>query len=235
MKQYWLQFGSGDPRTYTGLAPTLVIFKSFSGVALSAPGITEPIAGSGLYKFEYNPSFSVAFLADAATTSPGSTGRYVTGVLDPVHVIDERLPEMGTTLVAVGNSAAVMGGSLAVMGNSLGVMGGSLSVMGTTLAALGASSAVMGSTLSAIATNVMAIGSSLTAIDAKIGETTASFGNTATDPGTLYGYLKRIQEHHEGNANFNKTTGVWSIYSRGSSTMLREKTLTNTSSEAAKT
>jgi hypothetical protein len=234
MKQYWLQFGSGDPRNYTGLTPSLVIFKSFSGVALTAPGLTEPISGSGLYKFEYNPSFSIAFLADGSA-SISASGRYIAGVLDPSHVVDERVSDMGATVVAIGSSAAVMGNSLAVMGGSLSVMGGSLVAMGNTLAAIGLSAGVMGTSLSALGSTVMAIGSSLTAIDAKIGTTASSFGDTLTDPGTIYGHLKRIQEHLEGNATFNKSSGLWYIYSRGSSTMLRAKTLANTSSQATKT
>lgn len=73
------------------------------------------------------------------------------------------------------------------------------------------------------------------AVDEKVGTTSDSFGSTATDPGSVLGYLKRNQEFLEGNAVFTKSTGTWDIYSRGSSTLLREKTLTNTISAANKT
>lgn len=72
-------------------------------------------------------------------------------------------------------------------------------------------------------------------VDQKVGFGTDSFGSTAIDPGTMYGMIKRLQELLEGNAVFNKSTGVWDVYSRGSSTLLREKTLTNTTSSATKT
>lgn len=73
------------------------------------------------------------------------------------------------------------------------------------------------------------------AVDERVGTTSDSFGSTSVDPTTLLGYAKRGQEILEGNAVFNKSTGVWDIYSRGSSTLLREKTLTNTVSQATKT
>lgn len=73
------------------------------------------------------------------------------------------------------------------------------------------------------------------AVDEKIGFTTDSIGSTAVDPSTVLGYLKRSQEFSEGNAQFTKSTGIWSVYSRGSSTLLTEKTLTNTTTAAGKT
>lgn len=72
------------------------------------------------------------------------------------------------------------------------------------------------------------------AVDQKVGFTTDSFGSTSVDPSTLMGFAKRALEDAEGNAVFNKTTGIWDIYSRGSSTLLREKQLTNTVSTATK-
>jgi len=73
------------------------------------------------------------------------------------------------------------------------------------------------------------------AVDEKVGTTTDSFGSTSVDPDTIFGYVKRNMEFNEGNANFNKSTGVWDISSRGSSTLLREKILTNTTTAAGKT
>jgi len=73
------------------------------------------------------------------------------------------------------------------------------------------------------------------AVDEKVGYTTDSFGSTATDPSTLMGFAKRNQEFQEGDSVFTKSTGLWDIYSRGSSTLLREKDLTNTTTSATKT
>jgi hypothetical protein len=72
------------------------------------------------------------------------------------------------------------------------------------------------------------------AIDEKAGYTSDSFGSTATDPSTLFGYLKRLQELLEGDATYTKTSGVWQISSRGASTLLREKTLANTTTSSTK-
>jgi len=71
-------------------------------------------------------------------------------------------------------------------------------------------------------------------VDERLGTVADSFGSTAIDPTTAIGYLKRIQEWLEGNASFAKSTGTWTVYSRGSSTLLQTKTLTNTTSTAAK-
>lgn len=72
------------------------------------------------------------------------------------------------------------------------------------------------------------------AVDEVLGQTSDSFGSTSVDPGSAMGYLKRALEFNEGNADFQKATGVWSISSRGSSTLLRTKTLTNNITEADK-
>jgi hypothetical protein len=70
------------------------------------------------------------------------------------------------------------------------------------------------------------------AVDQAIGYATDSFGSTATDPTTLYGQAKRNQEFNEGAKVFTKSTGIWDIYSRGSSALLLEKTLSNTTTSA---
>lgn len=70
------------------------------------------------------------------------------------------------------------------------------------------------------------------AVDQTIGQPTDSFGTTLTDPSTVLGYCKRSQEFNEGNKTYTKSTGIWDIYSRGSSTLLREKTLANSVTSA---
>lgn len=72
-------------------------------------------------------------------------------------------------------------------------------------------------------------------VDERLGTVADSFGSTSVDPTTVLGYLKRLQEWLEGNANFAKSTGTWQVFSRGSSTMLQQKALTNTTSSATKT
>lgn len=155
-KDYWLKFGSGDPRTNSGLTPTFIIFCGPTGVTYPTPGITEPTVGTGAYYFNYGTTTSIFFTVDGGA-GLSSGDRYVSGVLDPIQVVDQR---MGTT--------------------------------------------------------------------------SDSFGSTAVDPQTVLGYLKRNLEWLEGNASFNKSTAEWSVYSRGSSTLLTVKDLTNTTSTATK-
>jgi hypothetical protein len=156
-KQYVLKFGSGDPTAYTGLAPTMTVFSAGGLTSLVGPGISEIIAGQGLYFFSYGPTQSITFKADGGAALAAGD-RYIVGVLDPLQAVDE-----------------------------------------------------------------------------KLGNLTDSYGSTSADPGSVLGYLKRNQEFQEGNAVFTKSTGIWDIYSRGSTTLLREKALTNTTSAAGKT
>lgn len=91
-----------------------------------------------------------------------------------------------------------------------------------------------GSSLSASERYIVGILDPVQAVDENIGQPYDSYGSTSSDPSTLLGYAKRNLEVQEGDATFNKTTGVWDIYSRGASTLLREKTLQNTSGNISK-
>lgn len=156
-KTYWLKFGSGDPAPYSGLFPTFTIFSLQGLTAISAPGITETPAGSGLYQFQYGPTLSVIFKADGgAILSAGD--RYITATLDPIQAVDQQL-----------------------------------------------------------------------------GFQTDSFGSTSADPGSIWGFVKRFQEFLEGDSIYTKATGIWQIFNRGSTTLLRQKSLTNTTTSATKT
>ncbi len=64
-------------------------------------------------------------------------------------------------------------------------------------------------------------------IDLVLGYTSSSIGSTSVDPGDIFGAIKRRQEFQEGPQNFIKSSGVWNVFSRGSSTLLVQKTLTN--------
>lgn len=77
----------------------------------------------------------------------------------------------------------------------------------------------------------------LAAVDERIGFITDSFGSTAMDPTTLFGYLKRSQEFEEGDAIFSNVTGQWTIQSRAGSSMqvLAVKTLQSSSAQVTKT
>lgn len=158
-KNYWVQFGAGNPQLFAGLTPTFIVFIQQNGINATAPSIAEVGVSTGLYTFAYEPSqtLAIGFTIDAGSIISG-TDRYVTGALDAVSAVDER-----------------------------------------------------------------------------IGQSVDSFGSISTDPSTIWGMLKRIQELLEGNAVFTKATGTWDIYSRGSTTLLREKSLTNSVTQATKT
>ena len=210
MKTYFLRFGSGDPRTYAGMAPTFLMFKKSDNTNVTPPSISEVGTSSGIFTFDWGTTQPICFLADAATTSPGSDLRYVTGSLDP----SDRADEYGTTLTAIGTSGVALG---------------------TTSVALGTTSVALGNTIVALVTG---IGNTLSVLNTNIGgigSTASSFGDSSTDPVDLFGYLKRILETREGNESFIKSTGVLSIYSRGSSTLLATKTIANSISAVIKT
>ncbi len=181
-KFYSLQFGAGDPRTFTGLAPTFLIFVRLTdGATIAPPSISESLTGSGLYQFTWGTTQPISFLADAATTSPGSAGRYVTGEIDPA----DRIDEVGTTLVALGTSNIALGTTniaLGVTNVSYGVLNFALGTTGVALGitniALGTTNVALGITNVALGTTNVALGTTSVASFAAIGSTLVAQGST---------------------------------------------------------
>lgn len=227
---YAVAFSQTDPRTYPSLAPTFLTFKKISdGSDISPPSIAQ-MSTSGLYFFTYTASFSVYFLLDGITVN-ATADRYVYGVLDPVHQVDKQLAEMGATLVAVGNTAVALGTTAVALGTSNYAWGNSNYALGVSNYAWGNTNFAIGTTITGlVGTNTSLVSS----IDARIGTTASAIGSTSVDPGDLFGYMKRAQEFREGDQDFNKVSGVWSINSRGG-TLLISKTLSQSSSSVSKT
>lgn len=121
IKQYWLTFGTDDPRTYTGLSPTFILFFNQLGQTLAPPGISEVFAGSGAYNFQYNTSasLSIFFLCDGITSSLGTSLRYIQGSLDPIQSVDIISRDVGTTMQAIGSTSVAIGTSLSAIGASI--------------------------------------------------------------------------------------------------------------------
>jgi hypothetical protein len=88
-----------------------------------------------------------------------------------------------------------------------------------------------GNSLIALGTSILSLSSSGSSFIGTVGST---FGSSTTDPVDLFGYLKRIQENLEGNNTYIKPTGAFSIYSRGSSTLLAAKVVVNSVSMVVK-
>jgi hypothetical protein len=199
---YFMRFGSGDPRQYSGISPTFLIFRQLDGSNVSPPPIAQVGLSSGIYGFTFGVTMPITFLADAATTSPGTAGRYVTGDLDPKDSIDYT----GQTLMALGTTSVAYG-----LANY---------DLGTTVMALGSTGVALGATILSVVQSI-----SLFQLELNIGSTTSSYGDNTTDPDTVFGYLKRLQEIMEGNASYGRNSNAWSMYSRGSSTLLRTKNI----------
>lgn len=231
-KIYGVYFTSGDPRTQTALTPTLVIFSRMdTGAALTAPGITQAIAGSGIFQFEYQPTLPIAFLADGGAGS--GTGRFVVGQLDPIQLVDFQ----AVTLTALGTTNIALGTTNVALGTTNIALGTSSIALGATNVAIGTSISAQGTSLSAISVTILAainsFGTGLSGL-AFIGSTASSLGSTNTDPADLMGYVKRLQEWLEGNEIFTKTSGIWQKSTRGNTMIFAPKTLGNTITQVTK-
>lgn len=71
-------------------------------------------------------------------------------------------------------------------------------------------------------------------VDQELGFTADSYGSTVL-PATVWGFVRRLAQYWQADATFNKSSGVWSQYAQGTSTLLYEKTLTNDVSQTTKT
>lgn len=225
-KNYILQFGSGNPTLMAGISPTFLRFTTVPGGASTTfPGITAIPTNPGLFYFTYGPTNSIAFVIDGATTGLTNADRYISGNLDPNDAINEQVSDLGTTLIGYGTTAVALGTTNIALG--------------MTNVALGASSIAQGNTilagLSGLASGITVIVVGVSGLLDAIGSTASSFGSTSINPGTVFGYLKRLQEWNEGNSEFDKSTSLWDVYSRGSSTLLAEKTLIDSAGIVSKT
>ena len=241
-RDYWFAFGN-RPSANTGLAPTFITFVNGSGQTIAPPSITETFAGTGLYKVSYNATQTIAFVLDGATTGLQTSDRYIFGVFDPADKFSTTLTAMGVTLGAMGTTLGAMGTTLVAQGATLVFVSTNVQANGTTLVAQGATLVgvgttlvAQGATLVAIGNSLAVLGSSLSSISALLGDTTSSFGSTSADPTTVFGFLKRAQEFWEGDQVYTKSSGVLQFFSRGSgtSTLLRQKTVSDTTISTTK-
>jgi hypothetical protein len=81
----------------------------------------------------------------------------------------------------------------------------------------------------------------IAAVDEKVGNLEDDIGGTMVEPNSVLGFAKRAYGFNEGEALFNKGTGVWTYQSKGSTALLMgfsniifTKQLTNTVSVATK-
>jgi len=91
MRNYFLRFGNGNPASFSGLSPTFLVFMNGSGATIAPPGITEILPSSGLYRFQYYATQTIAFTADGSTSGIDDSLRYVCGTLDPVDLLADQI------------------------------------------------------------------------------------------------------------------------------------------------
>lgn len=248
-RDYWFAFGS-RPAANTGLNPTFITFVNGSGVTIAPPTITETFVGSGLYRVNYNPTQTIAFVVDGATTGLSDSNRYISGVFDPQDQFGTTLlniSDRSMTLIAMGNTMIALGISGVALGNT-GIAttisyGSTSAAVGSTLTSLvvtditnglatGVTLVAQGVTITAMGDTLLSIG---TGNIAGIGSTASSFGDVSQDPVTVFGYLKRVVEFLEGNQNYAKATGGLTFSSRGSSYVLANKIVDDTTTNTTKT
>lgn len=239
MKTYGLMFGTDDPRTapQMSLAPTLIIFAAIDGTVVSTPGVTKPISTVGLYTFNYTPSLPVFFLADGGALITDNNKRYVSGILDPLHEVNTQVGELSSTLTArhqtlfsIGTTNVALGTTNVALGTTNVALGTTIQAQATSLSAQSTSIFALNTTIASIVSSLTSAATNISGILAVLGTTASSIGTTTSNPGDIFGQLKRLQEFNEGAQTFNKTTGIWSISSRGGS-LIATKTLTNTSTQ----
>jgi hypothetical protein len=163
-------------------------------------------------------------LAPPAITEPGSFGMYLFNY-DPITMVaficdgfTSGLAFQDRYIQGVLDPFDQFGVTMVAQGNTLTAFGTSLYAFGTSIYAQGTSIYAFGATSSAI-----------------VGTSASSYGTDSSDPTTVYGFLKRALETREGNETYVKATGVLDIYSRGSSQLLAEKTITDSTSTTVKT
>ncbi len=228
MKTYYVRFGSGDPRSNSGLAPTFLSFNNY-GSAVTPPGITSVIGATGFYAFQYGTTTPIVFLIDGATSGLDSSSRYVAGSIDPA----DRSDEYGNTLISYSQNIQATGLTTLFGVIDVEVTQGFIFAQGTSITSQGVSNAAQNVTITSVV-NTLASGTSQTAeLLLRIGSTLSVFGTSAVDPTDVFGYLKRMQEFNEGNQSFVKTSGAWAISSRGG-TLLATKSLSNSSTTVTK-
>ncbi len=237
-RDYWFAFGSGNPGSYPSLSPTFITFRTASGV-FTPPGITETPAGSGLYWVNYGATATIVFTMDGATTGLAASDRYIFGVFDPQDEFGNTLLAIGATVGQIGQNVNALGSSQLALGATLVGLGNTSVALGVTANALGTSLVASSITLVALGTSIYAQGLSTTAVGATlltlVGGPASSFGTNLSDPSTMFGFLKRAQEVSEGNEVYTKATGVLDSYSRGSSQLLIQKTISDDNTETTKT
>lgn len=199
--------GQIDPADRADEYGNTMIALGMSAIALGMTGIAlgTTMVGFGGTGVALTTNLGSSFLAFGQTSIALGNSGQALGVTSVA---------IGTTLVGLGNTGLAFGSTNSALLNN---MGSTLVGVGNSLSALGISGFAQGQTLIGL-----------------MGNATASIGSTAIDPTSVFGFLMRAQELSEGNQTYTKATGILGLFSRGA-TLLRQKTISDTSSQTTKT
>lgn len=163
-------------------------------------------------------------LAPPAITEPGSFGMYLFNY-DPITQV---------AFICDGFTSGLSFSDRYIKGvlDPFDQFGVTMVAYGNTLVALGTSAIAQGVSILAQGASIYAFGSTNSAL---VGTAASSFGTNASDPTTIFGFLKRALETREGNETYTKSSGALNIYSRGSSQLLAAKTVADSATETSKT
>lgn len=244
--------------TYVGTGLYKASYTATQTIAFVLDGATTGLATSSRYifgVFDTQDTIGQTLPAIGNTMIALGTTAVATGVAygNTMVAIGTSNIALGTTNVAIGLSNIALGTTNVAIGLSniaLGTTGVAIGLsniaLGTTNVAIGSSNIALGTSNIALGVTNVAIGTSLTAsvsgigssfswISTEIGSTASSFGDSATDPATVFGYLRRVVEFLEGDQTYTKSTGGLVFSSRGSSYALASKTVSDSTTQTTKT
>lgn len=229
--------------TYAGTGLYKANYNATQTIAFVLDGATTGLAISNRYIFGvFDPQDTMGQTLTAIGNTAIAIGTSNIALGNTAIAFGVSTIAFGATLVGLGNSGLAYGQTGVAIGTSniaLGItnvaIGTSNIALGMTNVAIGTSNIALGMTNVALGTTAVAIGTSLSFATIGIGNTASSFGDSSTDPVTLFGYVKRLQEFLEGNQVYTKATGGLVFSSRGSSVTLASKTVSDTTSQTTKT
>lgn len=229
----------------TGSGLYLANYSATQTIAFILDGATTGLANSDRYisgVMDPYDLFGFTMTAIGDTTIALGTTNVALGIThvgQGVSILAQgvSLSAQNVSLLAFGSSLTAQGVSLFALGTTNVAIGTTLFGYGVSTIALGTTTVAglnnLGSTLVGIGNTAIGFGISTLALGNFIGSTASSIGTTLIDPTTVFGFLMRNQEMTEGNQTYTKSTGVLDLFTRGA-TLLREKTITDTSTTTTK-
>lgn len=247
--------------TYVGTGLYKASYTPTQTIAFVLDGATTGLATSSRYIFGvFDPQDTMGVSSAAMGTTLVAIGNTAIALGNTGVALGTLNFALGTTGVALGTTGVALGNTGVALGTLNFALGTTNVALGTTNVALGITSiafgvstiafgttnVALGNTAIALLTNLgtslgvqsaslVAMGNTLSTLATYVGSTASSFGNSATDPATVFGYAKRVVEFLEGNQVYTKSTGGLVFSSRGSSETIASKTVSDNTTQTTKT